>query len=95
MRPSYRIYSKEELSTDISNNNESIGVSTSYFKNDIDLTLELLNLPNRESRRKKEKADNPYELYIGRINPMYTKDKDFCQKEKKKQFNDFIKRKVK
>ncbi len=111
MRP-YRTYSKEskeeidkateqwierkELSTDLSNNNEPISISTSYFVNDI--TLALLNQSNRETRRKEMKRhnSNSHELNIGRINPMYTKaEKDFCQKQKKKQFNDFIKGKVK
>lgn len=84
----------EELSTELPNNNESIGTSTSYFNND--MTIALLNQPNRENRRKenKKKYYNMHELNIGRIS-MSSKDKDFCQKQKKKQFNDFIKGKVK
>lgn len=86
-----------KLSTDLPNNNESIDVSTSYIDNNNDTTLALLNQPNRESRRKEMKRynSNSHELNISRINPMYTKDKDFCQKQKKKQFNEFIKGKVK
>ena len=84
----------KELITDLYN--ESIGVSTSYFDED-DMTLALLNQPNRENRRKEMKRhhSNSHELNIGRINPMYTKGKDFCQKDKKKQFNEFLKGKVK
>ena len=85
----------KELSTDLSNNNESTGVSTSY---DVGNNFPFELVPNRKNRRKEMKrhTSNPHELNIGRINPMYTKEeKDFCQKQKKKQFNDFIKGKVK
>ena len=87
----------KELATDLPNNNESLGVSTSYIDTNNDMTLALLNQPNRENRRKEMKRhhSNSHELNLGRINPMYTKEKDFCQKDKKKQFNDFIKGKVK
>ena len=84
----------KELSTDLSTNNEPIGISTSYFDND--MTLTLLNQPNRENRRKelKKKTGNPHELNVGRIS--LSGNNIIClQKQKKKQFNDFIKGKVK
>lgn len=86
----------KELSTELPNNNEPIGVSTSYVDNNNDMTLTLLNQPNRENRRKelKKKTGNPHELNVGRIS--LSGNNIVClQKEKKKQFNAFIKGKVK
>ena len=71
----------KEVLTESPNDNESSDVSTSYFDNNNDRTLALLNQPNRENRRKEMKRhhSNSHELNIGRINPRYTKEKDFCQ----------------
>ena len=83
-------------SYDTFNHNNDNTYDTSYDVGN-EQYLSIFNQPNRENRRKemKKKTSNPHELNVGRINPMYTKDKDFCQKERKKQFNDFIKGKVK
>lgn len=75
-------------------NNKIDDNDTSYIEHN-DMALALLNQPNRETRRKenKKKNYNIHELNIGRIS-MSSKDKDFCQKEKKKNFNNFLKGKV-
>ena len=81
--------------SNIINNNNDNTYDTSYINNN-DMTLALLNQPNRESRRKelKKKTGNPHELNVGRIS--VSNNNIIClQKEKKKKFNDFIKGKVK
>ena len=82
----------KELSTDLSNNNDNT-YDTSYNEGN-NFPFELV--PNRENRRKelKKKTGNPHELNVGRIS--LSGNNIICsQKEKKKQFNDFIKGKVK
>ena len=76
----------------INNTNKINDNDTSYDEGN-NFSFELV--PNRETRRKenKKKYYNMHELNIGRIS-MSSKNKDFCQKEKKKNFNNFLKGKV-
>lgn len=87
-----RLEENKELSTDLSNNNDNT-YDTSYDEGN-NFPFELV--PNRENRRKelKKKTGNPHELNVGRIS--LSGNNIVClQKEKKKQFNAFIKGKVK
>lgn len=86
-----RLEENKELSTDLSNNNDNT-YDTSY---DVGNNFPFELVPNRENRRKelKKKTGNPHELNVGRIS--LSDNNIIClQKEKKKQFNDFIKGKV-
>lgn len=76
-------------------NNKINDNDTTYECDNLVAYSVLSNQPNRENRRKenKKKYYNMHELNIGRIS-MSSKDKDFCQKEKKKNFNNFLKGKV-
>ena len=78
--------------SNIINNNDNTYDTTCVEDNNIPIKI----VPNRETRRKemKKKYYNPHELNLGRINLSGT-DMICLQKEKKKQFNNYIKGKVK
>lgn len=98
--PSWYVDEEKEMIKELSTNVDeqylqgvNYGVSTSC---DISNGNSIDGLPykygNRKERRDKEKAINPHELNIGRIAASSVDNTN--QKQKKKNFNNFIKSKV-